>query len=183
MALRPAALRFGAIQTALALAVVAGLWLSYPAWRLGQISERVRKEYPDVAQLNGADFAKWLGSPKEIKPVILDVRSPEEYAVSRLFDAHRVDPLAELNPDDLPDDHGRSIVVYCSTGERSAAFARRLGRAAYQHVAILEGGIVRWANEGRPLTDGTGLVTRVQTDPESAALVKRAHRTGATPAR
>lgn len=182
MGSRPAAIRFAAIQLTLAAAVAAGLWLSYPAWRLGKISDRVRKEYPDVAQLSTADLAVWLGSAKTIKPVILDVRTPEEYAVSHLFEAHRVDPLGELNPDDLPDDHGRSLVVYCSTGERSAAFARRLQRAAYQHVAILEGGIVRWANDGRPLTDGRGLVTRVQTDAESNALLKRAHRSAATPA-
>jgi rhodanese-related sulfurtransferase len=183
MALRPAALRFAGIQLTLAVVVAAGLWLSYPAWRLGQISDRVRKEYPDVAHLSTGDLAKWLWSTQAVKPVILDVRSPEEYEVSHLFEAHRVNPLAELNPDDLPDDRGQSIVVYCSTGERSAAFARRLQRAAYQRVAVLDGGIVRWANEGRPLTNGRDLVTRVQTDSESAALLKRAHRSDATPAR
>src|SRR5260221_2157363 len=120
---RPALVRFAAIQVALAAAVGAGLWLSFPAWRLGQVTDRIRKQYPDVPQIATADLATWLASPKTVKPVILDVRSRDEYDVSHLIEAHRVDPAAELNPDDLPDDHGRAIIVYCSTGERSAPFA------------------------------------------------------------
>ena len=35
---RPAVLRFAAMQLTLAAAVAAGLWLSFPAWRLGQVT-------------------------------------------------------------------------------------------------------------------------------------------------
>ena len=170
-------IHFGLIQLTLAAAVVAGLCLAYPSWRLGLVADRMRKTYPDVQAISTGDLASWLASPKDAKPVIFDVRTEAEFAVSHLIGAHRIAPGAELKPDELPDDRRRSIVVYCSTGERSAAFARRLQRGGYSGVLMIEGGIVRWANEDRPMTDERGLVTRVQPfDAQTARLLKGAHR-------
>lgn len=176
MTARPAIVRLAAIQAVLVVALGAGLWLAYPAWRLGQTSDRLRREFPEVPPMGTADLAAWLAAPDTVKPILLDVRTPGEFAVSHLIEAHRVDPLGELRRDDLPDDRGRAIVVMCSTGERSAPFARRLLRAGYQRVFALDGGIIRWANEGRPLTNGSELVTHVHADPEAERLLKRAHR-------
>lgn len=177
MGLSSVQLRFGLLQFALLAAVVAGLWLAFPGWRLGRVTERVRRDYPDVVQISTKDLAAWLAKPKATKPVILDARTEQEYATSHLLDAHRVDPDGELKADDLPDDKARAIVVYCSTGERAAAYGRRLQRAGYSSVTLLEGAIVRWANEGRPMTNGRELVTRVHPfDPQTARLLKDAHR-------
>ena len=91
--------------------------------------------------------------------------------------AHRVTAEGDLNPEELPEDRRWTMVVYCSTGERSAAYARRLQRAGFKNVFVLEGAIVRWANEGRPMTDDRGLVTRVQPrDGKTAPLLKGSHR-------
>jgi rhodanese-related sulfurtransferase len=171
--------RFAAVQIALVAAVVAGLWLSYPSWRLGQVADRVKTEYPDLQEITPAKLAAWRGTPKEAQPVVLDARTKEEFAVSHLIDAHRVDAEAPLNPaEDLPDDRNQEIVVYCTTGERSAPFARRLLQAGYPKTLVLEGGIIRWANEGRPMQDAAGsLVTIVHPGDETTAkLLKDAHR-------
>jgi rhodanese-related sulfurtransferase len=177
MPLSRASVRFAALQVALAAAVGVGLWLSYPGWRLGLISDRVRRQYPDVPQISSADLAGSLASPSGVKPVLLDVRTAQEYDVGHLLESHRISLEQPLSADDLPEDRGRAIVVYCSTGERAAAFARRLQRDGYQSVFVLEGGIVRWANEGRPMTNGRELVTRVHPgDSQTALLLKQAHR-------
>ncbi|MGB8168470.1 MAG: rhodanese-like domain-containing protein [Chthoniobacteraceae bacterium] len=168
---------FGLMQLALVATVAVGLWLAFPGWRLGLVSERIRKEYPDVAHISTSDLAAWLAAPKSSKPVLLDVRSDEEFATSHLIEAHHVNADAELSPDDLPDDHQRAIVIYCSTGERSAVYGRRLQRAGYGSVMILDGAIVRWANEGRPMTNGRELVSQVNPgDSQTAQLLKGAHR-------
>lgn len=85
--------------------------------------------------------------------VVLDAREPDEYEVSHLLGAHRVDPDAGDVKGELPDGTPQDarIVVYCSVGYRSAAVARRLEKAGYEHVFNLEGGIFQWANEGRPV--------------------------------
>ena len=165
------------MQIALAAAVGAGLWLAYPGWRLGRITDRLRSEYRDLQFITTADLAGWLAPQSPVNPLILDVRTPAEFAVGHLINARRVNPETELAREDLPDDHGRAIVVYCSTGERSAVYARRLQRGGYKSVLVLEGAIVRWANEGRPLTNDRELVTRVHPgDSKTARLLKEAHR-------
>ena len=175
--MRRASVRLAAVQLALAAVVGTGLWLSFPGWRLGRINERLRNEYRDLQFITPADLAAWLASEKTAHPLILDVRTPAEFEIGHLIEAHRVTTEGELVPEELPDDHRWSLAVYCSTGERSAAFARRLQRAGFQHVLVLEGGIVRWANEEHPMTNGRELVTRVHPgDLKTVPLLKSAHR-------
>jgi rhodanese-related sulfurtransferase len=177
MSSRRALVSFGSLQAALAVALLAGLWLAWPAWRLGTITEQVRKRYPGVPQFSSADLSGWLADTTKSKPLILDVRTEPEYAVSHLVGAIRVDPGAELSTLDLPEDHRRVIIAVCTTGERAAAFATRLQESGYSRIFNLEGGIIRWANEGRPLTDGHRLVTHVQpADDSQIALLKKVHR-------
>ncbi len=165
------------MQLALAAAVAVGLWLAYPGWRLGLVTEHIRREYPDVLQISTGDLASRLAAPHPVRPIVLDVRTDAEFAVSHIIEAHHVNTDGDLNPDDLPDDHARAIVVYCSTGERAAVYGRRLQRAGYTGIMLLEGAIVRWANEGRPMTNGRELVTRVHPgNLETARLLKGAHR-------
>ena len=87
--------------------------------------------------------------------VILDVRTPEEFAEARiegatLLDFYRADfaeRLAELDRD-VP------YVLYCRSGSRSdQAFAlmRELGFTSVQDV---DGGIVGWMDAGLPVVSG-----------------------------
>ena len=50
----------------------------------------------------------------------------------------------------LPD-KGAPIVVYCRSGRRSAFAAQTLEALGYSDVRNLEGGIVAWMEQGRPL--------------------------------
>jgi rhodanese-related sulfurtransferase len=107
--------------------------------------------HPGVDWIDTATLATRLEDPDpRARPRLLDSRSDAEYAVSHLAGATRVDPDdARLDPIDWPLD--TPIVVYCSVGYRSAAVARRLGRAGFTRVYNLQGGIFEWANEGRPI--------------------------------
>jgi rhodanese-related sulfurtransferase len=111
----------------------------------------IRSQYPAVPQLSTDSLAVWLDDPDRPAPVLLDVRTPDEYAVSHLAGAIRIDPdtedytaLADLPP-------GTPIVAYCSVGYRSSALADRLLRAGFSNVNNLEGSIFTWANESRPV--------------------------------
>ena len=140
----------------------AAWWLARGAHRPGSaawqaVDRDLAARFSDVPATTTAALAAALGGPDP--PLLLDARAPEEYAVSHLPGARRVDPdatAAELVGEVEP---GRGVVVYCAVGVRSAGVARRL-RAAGVAAVNLEGSIFRWANEGRPLVrDGRAVET------------------------
>ncbi len=110
----------------------------------------VRKVFPQVPQKS----VSWLvdqrqGGGAEI--LLLDVRTPEEFAVSHIRGARRAETLGEARvvlgerPKDQP------IVLYCSVGYRSSALGAALLEAGYSQVANLEGSIFAWVHAGEPV--------------------------------
>ncbi len=124
------------------------------------IDQELRVSFPGVASIRGAELQTLLNG--EERPIILDVREPEEFAVSHLQGAVRIDPSAEL-VDVLrsigPDLKGRAIIVYCSVGVRSTQLAERvhngLKSRGASRIANLSEGIFGWHNAKRPLVRGT----------------------------
>lgn len=113
--------------------------------------QMIRNKFPGVPQISTAELSSWLRNPNEGAPLLLDVREPEEYAVSHIAGAQRTrdleSALALLG--DAPKD--RPIVVYCSVGYRSSSLAKALREKGYGEVQNLQGSIFAWANEGRPV--------------------------------
>jgi len=108
----------------------------------------VRDRFPDVTHLPPRDLAACLADPARPAPLLLDARSEEEFAVSHIQGAQRIDPAAEVSVLQNLSATARPIVVYCSAGYRGSRVARRLREAGANDVANLEGGIFAWANEG-----------------------------------
>ena len=118
-------------------------------WRA--VDRMITAEYPDVPFITTDSLADRLADASTARPVLLDARSAEEYAVSHLRGARRVSPSAEAYPnlDTLAVD--TPIVVYCSVGYRSAGVAQTLRSRGFTQVSNLQGSIFRWANGGRPV--------------------------------
>lgn len=115
------------------------------------VHRMVRSNFPEVKQISTDSLAARLSAPDLSPPLLLDVRTEAEFAVSRLRGAVRVDPeapdLAFL--DTLARD--APIVAYCSVGYRSSKLVRTLREKGFTNVSNLEGSIFQWANEGRPV--------------------------------
>jgi rhodanese-related sulfurtransferase len=123
-------------------------------WRA--VDRMIAANYPDVPTITTDSLAERLADSTRARPVLLDARSPEEYAVSHLPGARRVDPDATSFPELGPLGKDTAIVVYCSVGYRSARITSRLQTQGFTNIANLRGSIFRWANEGRPVVrDGT----------------------------
>ena len=60
-------------------------------------------------------------------------------------------------PDDV--DIMDTIIVYCSVGYRSGKIGEQLQKAGYKNVYNLDGGLFRWANEGRQLKNEQNQIT------------------------
>lgn len=121
----------------------------------------VRGRFPDVSHLSPASLDAWLRDAQRPAPQIVDARSEEEFAVSHLPAARRIDPestasfaLSALDPE-------RPVAIYCSAGYRGATLARRLQNAGRRDVWNLEGGIFAWANAGLPIERAGQCMQRV----------------------
>ena len=132
-------------------------WFSAPDWPT--LKSDIRKSHPDVRQMSVPDLQKRLVQGESM--VLLDVRSPEEFAVSQLKGGVSVPTEKALSKqvDTLQKD--TLIVVYCSVGLRSAVTAQALQKRGYRNVFNLEGSLFEWANSGLPVYRGDMKVDRV----------------------
>jgi rhodanese-related sulfurtransferase len=119
------------------------LFIKKLSWKLVKFFIRVK--FPHVPQISTTDLANWLKKNDVKKPLLLDARTPEEYAVSHLKNARLLPLDLEKFDKDVP------IVVYCSVGYRSAIALQQIQAQGYQNVFNLEGSIFQWSNERRPL--------------------------------
>jgi sodium/bile acid cotransporter 7 len=90
--------------------------------------------------------------------VLLDIRQPEEQAVSMLPHAMTLREFAERFRKGIP--KGKRIVVYCTIGYRSGKYAMELAGQGIR-AENLEGGVLAWSHAGGPfqVKNDAGLVT------------------------
>jgi rhodanese-related sulfurtransferase len=115
------------------------------------VDHMIASDFPEASFITTDSLAERLSDPTAPRPTLLDARSPDEYAVSHLPGARRVDPTATTFPDLDTLSRDTPIVVYCSVGYRSARVTTRLQEQGFTNVRNLRGSIFRWANEGRPV--------------------------------
>lgn len=115
------------------------------------VTKKIRSKYPTVPQLSTEEAHNMLAKQKPVKPVLLDTREPEEYAVSHLPGAYLATTDQEALRVIAQADKDRPIIIYCSVGYRSSEMAKKLQEKGFTKVFNLEGSIFKWANEGREL--------------------------------
>jgi hydroxyacylglutathione hydrolase len=81
---------------------------------------------------------------------ILDVREPDEWAVSRIEDALHI-PLGSLQDRSSEVPRDRPVLAYCGAGQRSSSAASVLERAGIEIVMTVRGGFSAWADAGEPV--------------------------------
>lgn len=95
--------------------------------------------------------------------VLLDARSPEEYAVSHISNAQYVgyDDFSKNKVEGL--DKNQPVVVYCSVGYRSEKIGEELQEMGFKNVYNLYGGIFDWKNKNNEVVNKTGATDSVHT--------------------
>ena len=97
--------------------------------------------------LDQSTWKKQLHSEKNV--IILDVRTPEEFDISRIPNSRNLD---FYNPQKFMQeieklDKDTSYYVYCRTGLRSANSCQLMSELGFKKVYNLLGGIVEWKGE------------------------------------
>ena len=151
--------RLGLFMTGLIIAAVALLGMRSIDWFF--LKKLLTHRFPKVEWISTRELADWLEDKRRPAPMLLDVRMLEEWDVSHLPGARRVDPSAAVETVGAGMAKDTPIVTYCAVGYRSGDMATRLRAAGFTNVRNLEGSIFEWANEHRPLIRGDERVSRV----------------------
>lgn len=84
--------------------------------------------------------------------VLIDVREPDEHAAACIPGAI-LRPLSCFDPNDLPVEPGKALVIACAAGGRSMQAAAKCAEAGMR-VMNLTGGLAAWRQAGLPVAQG-----------------------------
>lgn len=106
------------------------------------------------AEFKNEDVTKVDELIKSGKYIVVDVRTPEEYAAGHIKGALNID-YYDNNFENMVQekliDKNKPYILYCRTGARSSYSARMLDELGYKDVTNMKGGIVVWKNVGKAL--------------------------------
>ena len=100
-----------------------------------------------VSQIDASQVAQFQ---QDDTPVLLDVRTDAEVARGKIAGAKHI-PLNALPTRVNELDQAALIIVYCQSGARSAQACSWLGDHGFANVHNLQGGLLAWVRDGRPL--------------------------------
>jgi phage shock protein E len=106
---------------------------------------------PSVALIGPAAAEALLAAPPA-GLVVLDVRTPEEFAAGHLEGAVMIDfqsPTFAADVVGLGED--TPVFVYCRSGNRSAQAVATMVQLGFTDITELDGGVVAWEAAGLPL--------------------------------
>jgi rhodanese-related sulfurtransferase len=86
--------------------------------------------------------------------MVLDVRTPEEFAAGHLKGARNVDFFNPQFQEKISAfDKSRPYLLHCASGHRSARAQAILAKLNFQAVYHLDGGLKAWVKAGKTLVD------------------------------
>ncbi|MEY2924434.1 MAG: thioredoxin [Bacteroidota bacterium] len=99
---------------------------------------------------NAQQFEELLKAPSE--KVLLDVRTPEEFALNHIPGANNLNVNASDFEEQIKTlDKSTEVFVYCKSGSRSSDAKKKLEKLGFARVYDLEGGILAWQSQGKPV--------------------------------
>lgn len=88
----------------------------------------------------------------ELAPVIIDVRTPAEYAEGHIDSAKLIDLSAADFVEQIDAlDRSATYFVYCRSGNRSATATSAMLQMGFTSIFELDGGVLSWTAQGLPL--------------------------------
>ncbi len=121
------------------LAVVSGIGILVPT---------LARRFSGIPQIGVAGAVTLINRRDAL---VLDVRSPGEFAGSHIGNARNI-PAPDLGKriGELAKWKDKPIVVLCATGNRSHAAAKALKAGGFTEVSELQGGLSAWTQAGMP---------------------------------
>lgn len=112
---------------------------------------------PAEAQLSATEFAEKIKQTPDA--VLLDVRTPEEFAKGHLVNALNYNWQGEDFSQQISQlDSTKTVCIYCLSGSRSAAAAQKMRKQGFK-VYELQGGIMKWRGANLPETTDAAAIS------------------------
>lgn len=103
-----------------------------------------------VGHVDAVGAGKLLASNKDA--VVIDVRTPAEYAEGHIPGSTNVDFVADSFATELGKlDRNKTYIVHCAAGGRSTQSLNVFTRLGFKSVVHLDGGMNGWVAAGKPL--------------------------------
>jgi rhodanese-related sulfurtransferase len=107
-----------------------------------------------VIEVEPERVARWMTESQPVQ--VIDVREPSEREAGHIAGSRHIE-LVKLSAQAGTIERERPVVFYCRVGSRSAMAAKALRGAGFEAYSMA-GGLLRWDNEGRPLSPEGGEV-------------------------
>lgn len=122
--------------------------------RIEMLYAKYQRKFSDVKSITAAELQAIRQDEREF--VIVDVRNPEEQAVSMIPGAITSGEFDERHEEF----RGDLVVTYCTAGYRSGLYAQRLESQGWE-VVNLAGSLLAYTHAGLPLVDKNGSTNRI----------------------
>lgn len=116
-------------------------------------TESAEQNQPASAVINkDVDVAEFESLAEKGNGLLLDVRTPEEFAEGHLDGCMLMDFNSPGFRDEVAKlDRDNPVYLYCRSGGRSGRAADIMTDMGFKEVYNLEGGIMAWQREGKPV--------------------------------
>lgn len=107
------------------------------------MTETFKAEFIDAATVK-----RWLEAEDAI---LVDVREVQEYTSARI-EAATLNPLSSFDPEEIPTQDGKKIILHCASGVRCGIAAGKMMHSGHEGTIYrLQGGIQAWHEAGYPI--------------------------------
>jgi rhodanese-related sulfurtransferase len=131
---------------------------------------RLEEIVMDIEQTDQGTLEHW--TPAEVaaafnedRIVLIDVRTPQEFALERIngallapMQSFQPNQMQSFQPNHMPDQSKKQIVFHCGSGVRSARVAKLCLAAGEDRIAHMAGGFAAWKEDGQAYI-GTDMAT------------------------
>ncbi len=118
------------------------------AWHLAAAA----KQATIIEHVDAAGAAKLLSANTDTNIVVLDVRTPREFAGGHIAGATNLDYNSDRFPVELGKfDRRKTYLVHCAAGGRSTKSLEVFKKLGFSKVVHLDGGFSAWEAAGKPV--------------------------------
>lgn len=131
--------------------------------QIEKLYAKSKQSFPEVPDVSANEL---LRQCEEADVVLVDVRTPEEQAVSMIKGAIRAVDF-ERHPEQYRD---KTVACYCTIGHRSGLYTQRLVEQGFTAVN-LRGAILAWTHAGGELESSEGDTRKVNVFSSKYAIL------------